>query len=268
MASLVSNLRSVRSAPAPVRWARGFALPFRAVALLWRNRSLWSWAAAPALIGILLFFGVAATAIAYADDLLALWWSAPAAEGLWTGFLLLVWTVLYVLLIVVGVAGAYLTALLLGGVVASPFNDALSIRAEAILAGDAPSPDEVAMWTGFARSIISTAAVTGVYIAFAVPVLALNLVPGIGPPVATALHAGLAAFFLAVEYADVALARYGLPWREKLALLNANRTMAAGFGLSTSLLLWIPGLNLVVMPIAVVGGTALGLALYDPDERR
>ncbi|PEN13141.1 hypothetical protein CRI94_10870 [Longibacter salinarum] len=264
MSSLVSDLRNARSGTVLVQWMRGLSLPFRSVALLWRHRSLWNWAAAPAIIGILLFTGVAVAAVAYSDDLLALWWTQPTSEGLWGGILLLGWIILYVILMLLGVAGAYLTALLLGGIVASPFNDALSIRAEDILTGDSPSPDEVSMWTGLGRSLVSTTAVTVVYVLCAVPVLALNIIPWIGPPVAAVLHAGLAAFFLGLEYADVALARYGLRWKEKLDLLNRHRPLALGFGLSTSLLFWIPLLNLVVMPVAVVGGTALGLALHEP----
>jgi CysZ protein len=263
MHTLLSDLRAARSAPVIVQWGRGMALPFRAVALLWRNRSLWPWAAAPAMIGLLLFAGVATGAVAYADDLLALWWAQPSGEGIGPGLLRLVWTVLYVVLLVVGVASAYLTALLLGGIIASPFNDALSVRVEALLDGEAPPEDDAGMWAAMGRSVVSTAGVTATYVTVAVPVLALNLIPAIGPPVATVLHAGVAAFFLAVEYADVAFARYGLPWRDKLRVLNAHRGLAAGFGLSTSLLMWIPGLNLIVMPIAVVGGTALGRALAE-----
>lgn len=266
MHDLVDDLRKARGTAAVRRWFRGFALPFRALALLRRHRSLWPWAAAPALIGLLLFAGVAGVALAYADEVLRWWWTPPEAQGLGTSLLVLVWGVLYVVLLVLGLAGAYLSALIFGGVVASPFNDALSIRVEAILAGN-DRPKEASLLVGLGRSLLSTAAVTGVYLLLAVPVLLLNLVPAVGPPVATVLHAGLAAYFLAIEYADVALARYGLPWREKLALIRRHRALASGFGLSISLLFWIPFLNLLVMPIAVTAGTALGLAVHDGKRR-
>jgi len=267
METLVADLQQIRSASAVRQWLSGVALPFRAVALLRRHRSLWPWAAAPALLGGLLFLGVATGALAYADDLLALWWAPPAAETVGTTLLYAVWALLYALLLVAGLVGAYLTALLLGGIIASPVNDALSIRTEQVLVRDGHRPEEVPLWTGMLRSIVSTAAITGLYLACAVPILLLNLVPGVGPPLATVLHAGLASFFLAAEYADTAFARFGLSWRQKLSLLRQHRELAAGFGLSTSLLLWIPGLNLLVMPIAVIGGTALGLALYGVNER-
>jgi CysZ protein len=262
MHSIVTDLRDVRGSSAVRQWTHGLALPFRAVAFLRRHRSLWPWVAAPALIGILLFGGVVAGAVLYADDLLALWWTQPTGDGLWTAVLSAAWSVLYAVLLILGVASAYLVALLLGGVIASPFNDALSARAEHILTGDADTPEAVETWTGIGRSILSTLIVTCAYVVCAVPVLALNLLPGLGPLLATVLNTGLAAAFLSLEYADVAFARYGLTWREKLRLLRTHRSLAFGFGLSTSALLWIPGLNLVVMPIAVTGGTALALALH------
>ena len=266
MHSIVTDLRDVRGLSAIRQWMRGLALPFRAVAFLARHRSLWPWVAAPALIGVLLFAGVVTGAVLYADDLLALWWSQPAGDGVWALVLNLIWSVLYAVLLILGVASAYLVALLLGGVVASPFNDALSVRAEHILTGGADTPDEVETWTGVGRSILSTLIVTGAYVLCAVPVLTLNLLPGIGPLLATVLNTGLAAIFLSLEYADVAFARYGLTWREKLRLLRTHRSLAFGFGLSTSALLWIPGLNLVVMPVAVTGGTALALALHGDES--
>jgi CysZ protein len=59
------------------------------------------------------------------------------------------------------------------------------------------------------------------------------------------------------------LARHGYPLREKLQLLRLHAPLTMGFGLSISLLLWIPGLNVLCVPIAVVGGTVLALALSD-----
>lgn len=266
MHSTVTDLRDARESSAVRQWMQGLALPFRAVAFLRHHRSLWPWVAAPAFIGILLFGGVVTGAVLYADDLLALWWTQPGSDEFWPLVLNLVWSLLYAILLILGVASAYLVALLLGGVIASPFNDALSVRAEHILIGDTDAPEEAETWTGIGRSVLSTLIVTIAYLACAIPVLALNLLPGIGPLLATVINTGLAAAFLSLEYADVAFARYGLTWREKIRLLRTHRSLAFGFGLSTSALLWIPGLNLVVMPVAVTGGTALGLALHEDGE--
>ena len=267
MHSIVADLRDVRGSSAIRQWMQGLALPFRAVAFLRQHRSLWPWVAAPAFIGILLFGGVVTGAVLYADDLLALWWAQPAGEGLWIGILQFVWSLIYAILLIFGVASAYLVALLLGGIIASPFNDALSVRAEHILTGDTDPPEEAETWTGIGRSVLSTLIVTVAYLACAIPVLALNLIPGVGPLLATVINTLLAAAFLSLEYADVAFARYGLTWRDKIRLLRTHRSLGLGFGLSTSALLWIPGLNLVVMPVAVTGGTALGLALHGDGER-
>jgi CysZ protein len=75
------------------------------------------------------------------------------------------------------------------------------------------------------------------------------------------LGAGVGAFFLTLEFTDLTLARHGYRLRQRLQLLRHHPGLTAGFGLGTSLLLWIPVVNVLCVPIAVVGGTALALSL-------
>lgn len=261
MHALVERLREARHRSRFIAFARALALPLHAARLLAGHRTLWPLVAIPALINLALFVVAAGLIIAHADAAVALLWPPPADGGVWAELLLGLWYVLYVAALIFGLMAAYVVTLLVSGIVASPFNDALSARVERLLTGRAaPSPGG-SLLRETVQSVVSTTTIVLLYAALMGPVLLLNLVPGAGSLAATVLGTGLGAFFLALEFTDVALARRGYPLRLKLRLLRAHPALTLGFGLSTSLLLWIPFLNVLCVPIAVVGGTALALAL-------
>lgn len=261
MHALVERLRPTPHRPRLVAFARALALPFRAAAFLAARRTLWLLAAVPALINVILFVIAAVLVLTYADTVVALLWAQPPNGGAGADMLVVLRYLLYAAVVVFGLTAAYVVTLLLSGIVASPFNDALSVRVERLLL-DRHTPSPEGSFVGEAvRSVFSTAAVTLLYAILMGPVLLLNLLPGVGSLAAVVLGAGLSAFFLALEFTDITLARRRYTLREKVHLLRTHPGLATGFGLSTSLLLWIPLLNALCVPIAVVGGTALALAL-------
>ncbi len=261
MHALVERLRSVHGRSRLVAFARALALPFRAARFLTGQRALWPFVVVPALINAALFVVAVGLVVAYADAAVALLWTPPDAGGVWTGLLRGFWYVLYAVALIFGFMAAYVVTLLVSSVVASPFNDALSARVERLLTGrDAPSSGGTVLGEAV-QSVVSTAAIALLYLVLMGPVLLLHLVPGVGSLAATVLGTGLGAFFLALEFTDITLSRRRYALREKVRLLRAHPALTAGFGLSTAFLLWIPLLNVLCIPIAVVGGTALALAL-------
>ena len=58
-----------------------------------------------------------------------------------------------------------------------------------------------------------------------------------------------------IQYVDVAANRHGLGFRDVLALLRANPGTTAGLGAGLFVLLFVPLLNLFLVPAAVVAGT-------------
>jgi CysZ protein len=62
---------------------------------------------------------------------------------------------------------------------------------------------------------------------------------------------------LALEYADYPLGNRGLNLRAQRRLLRRRWPLALGFGGMTLLFTLIPGLNLLVMPAAVIGATLM-----------
>lgn len=268
MHPLVSTLRQAKRGAMPRALFRGLSLPIRSARFLITHRRLWSQAIVPVLIHGALLVGAVVLVFTYAD-LVATWlWAPPVADSLWAGALLALWYGLYAVLIVAGLIAGYAATLLISGVVASPFNDALSERAERLLrSGDAPLPEDArSFWREALYSLRTTLFILLLYLALMAPVVLLNLLPGLGSVAATVLGTGVGAFFLTLEFTDITLARHGYRFRQKLRLLRAHPGLTAGFGLGTSLLLWIPVLNVLSVPIAVVGGTALALALLADDD--
>lgn len=243
----------------PGGFFQAFLLPLRAVAFILRRRALWPYVAVPALINGVLFVLGAALVFAFADDLLAaLGWARPAAEGALGLLLAVLWAGALVLLVGVGLAATYVLVLLLGSVVASPFNDALSEQVELALTGGLVRPAG-GFWQEAWRSLRSSVLVLLFYAACMIPVLLLGAVPVAGGVVAAAAGALVSAFFLTLEYTDAVLVRRGFTLGARLRLLRRVPARTFGFGLGTALLLWVPLLNFFCIPVAVVAGTALGL---------
>jgi CysZ protein len=69
----------------------------------------------------------------------------------------------------------------------------------------------------------------------------------------------LTVFFLALDAASYALDRRGLGFREKLVWARRNLAATAPFGLAAFLFCAVPVVNLVALPVLVIGGTLLVL---------
>jgi len=69
------------------------------------------------------------------------------------------------------------------------------------------------------------------------------------------------ALFACAEYLDPPLARRGGSFAEVRQVLARRTGIALGFGLSITVLLWVPLLNLFLVPLAVVAGTLLHRSL-------
>ncbi len=263
MHPLVTSIRRARSGSRLVAFLRALALPVYAIGLLRHHRVLWPLVIVPAAINVALFAGGAVLVVAYAGSAADLLWAQPAGAGVLSSGLVVLWYLMYVVLLIVGLVAVYTATLLVGGIVASPFNDLLGERVERILMSEPASGAGRPFWRDALASIRSSVIVVLLYALLMGPVLLLHVVPIIGSITATGLGVAIGAFFLALEYADAVLARYGYALRERIRLLRRHWPLAIGFGLSTSLLLWIPLLNVLCIPIAVVGGTVLALALVD-----
>lgn len=262
--AMVADLRDLQDAPFFTRLFGGVSLPFRAAKFLLTRLELWKFVAIPALINTALFIGVLYLLLPRVGTF-AEW--LPTAMSLEFGTSWFGVAIRWILTVVLGVLSfiaAYVFVLLFGGIAASPFNDLLSERTESLLLGldEPPHRDEFVVW-GILRGIGTSIFMLLCYLFFMVWILLLNLIPVVGSILASIFATGLSALFLALEYCDAPIDRRGGGLRQKFEAIEAHRTLSIGFGLGAGMLLWIPFLNFLTMPIAVSGGTALGVVLSD-----
>jgi len=265
---LIEPLRSLGEGPMWSRLLHGFWLPFRAIKFLYDRRTLWPLMIIPALINIGMFGGILYLLWTNIGMIIELIWLEPVVDAWYDWLLKIAWYGLVGLVAVLSVGAAYAFVLLASGIVASPFNDRLSERVETIMLDrdEPPVRDDSMLW-GIVRTIASSIFIFGSYCVVMIPILLLYFVPPIGQIAATVLGAGVNALFLTVEFTDAPLDRRGRGLRQKFELIEGNRDIAIGFGLGCSILFWFPLFNLLILPYAVVGGTALGIAMHDWDRR-
>lgn len=260
--NLLARYEKLADAGRRRRLLRGLMLPLRAMKFLITHPPLWGWALLPAVVNIVLFVVVAAALLLNAGTLLEWVWAQPSLEVWYDWLLRGIWYLVFVILLIGSVVVSYYLVLLLGGTVASPFNDKLSVETERQLTdavGDAGAGESLPV--GVARSAAVSLARLALYLGGLAVVLPLHFLPGIGSALYAALAAGWSALFLAIEYTDDTFDRRGLGFADKLGTIRDNLDLAMGFGAGTSFLILIPVINLVTMPAAVVAGTILGLSV-------
>jgi CysZ protein len=161
------------------------------------------------------------------------------------------------------VAGlALLISFLVANVLASPFLDVLASRVELIETGvveeDAPT-GLIGTGADVLRSLREELRRALFFLAVVVSLALLGFViPGAhlvtGPAIV-----GFAIFFLPLDYASYTLDRRRFSFRQKRTWLMANKPVVVGFGCAAFMICWVPGLNLLAIPLLVAGGTLLAI---------
>lgn len=249
------------------RFLGGLRLPFMSAKFLMRHRELWTTVIWPVIINFGLVLGALYFIVPWGISVYADVWSQPAGQGIAQWLLSVVWHLGWAVSAVISAIVSYITAVLVGGVVASPFNDVISDKTERVLLGEHyQEPEEGSLVAGTVYSIGSSAAMVTLYGAAMIPLLFLNLIPGIGSVAYTVLASVVGGFFLALEYSDTLMARKMIPFRKKVSMVWRERTFAVGFGVGTSFTLAIPLINFLCIPLAVIGGTAVGVGVTEWDR--
>ena len=233
-----------------VEAATGFLTFFRALRFLAKHRRLWPFAVGPTAVNILLVVGLFAAVFWFVPG-----WAAGWVEEGWLS-ILLVGLAVTVAVFVAAVVSFFLFVAV-GNVVAAPFNDFLSEKAEAIaVGGKFDEPFSVPQFvTDVVRSVLEALKLLLVKVVVLLPLLFLNLIPFVGAvPFILAMM-----YFAALDYMDLPMERKRYRLWEKRRVMRASRAKCLGFGAAAYLSLLIPFLGLFMLPVGVVGGTLLFL---------
>ena len=241
----------------------GLRVIFCALQFLRKEKRLWSLAWIPALINLVVFGLLPTVFVPGGDGMLREHWPQPAAASLVDSVLVFAWWVARILIGILVIVLSYLSAIVLGGLVSIPFFDQLSLRAEGLLYGT-KAAEQSWMATAFStlRSLVSVLSAALLYFGAMSPVLLVSWLPGVGV-LTLPVTAGISGLFLAYQNCDTVFERRDVPVRRRFSLIWENRSVCVGFGIGANLLLWLPIVNLVTLPVVVLGGTCLAISILE-----
>jgi CysZ protein len=217
----------------------------------------WWWGYLLAPLAILLTFFVGAALVSWTSVgwlMGAIWTPGPESSWWMSG----AWVTLGVIvrLVLVGLVG--LVLYFLAGLVATPFNDRLSDKVERMMLGQYEEPFSWRVLMGdLANSLAHSSLSLALWFTVMVCAFFLNLLPIVGSVLSLFVGTVATAVFMGRESLDGCMSRRRMSYGHKYRLILSQFPLVFGFGLVGSVLLWIPFLNFVMLPIAVVGGTLL-----------
>lgn len=148
-------------------------------------------------------------------------------------------------------------------IIAAPFCGLLAERLEAELT-DKTLPD-----TGIFGIVKDLPRIMGrewrklaYYLPRALLLLLLSFVPGFGQLLAPVLWFLFSAWMLAIQYCDYPFDNHKVSFTDMRRALRQHKIANLQFGALVSLFTLIPFLNLVILPVAVCGATAMWVARY------
>jgi CysZ protein len=179
-------------------------------------------------------------------------WQRPDSALLAALWLAASWTVRVLLVLAIATVD-FVAVVACSAIVAAPFNDALSERAESERRGhplDQPF-SMTRMLRLVAAAVRDQLVLLAIYLLGFMLLLLLHLIPLIGSLLASALTFLWSAWFLALEFCEPPLTRAGLDWRGRWRALRQRTRTAIGFGIGAWVLMLVP----LTMPFLVVSGT-------------
>jgi CysZ protein len=222
------------------RFLQGINFFFSGLGMLARYPSLFGLALIPIALTVIVLLGLALGAAWLLGQ--GLQESAMvAADGR-----LLLQAIAFLLVLFV----AYLIYLPLTRIFLAPFSEKLSHKTSQLSGMTSLTEREL----GFFTSIWEGVKLVVVQIVIVVLVLLLTLVL---PPVGVPLGIFITICFCGVDFLDVPLSLRGMSLRQKVDLLWRSRALVLGFAVAGYVLLHVPLLNLLALPVGVIGATRL-----------
>ena len=236
------------------RFVSGFRTPFASFGFVARNPGLLRYIIIPFLINLLVFSLVVWLGL----DFFATTVTERLPQGdawYWVTLYYFLWVLAFAFTAVV----VFFTFTVVGNIIASPFNDLLSERTEELLTNTIN--DEPFALSTFSRdaltAILQECKKMVVFVLLMLAVLLFNLVPGIGNAIYAVLATLVTLYFLSIEYLSFVMGRKRLGFKEQRRFISGRWRLMGGFSCGVLLMLAIPLLQLLCIPMAVIGATRI-----------
>jgi len=143
---------------------------------------------------------------------------------------------------------------------AAPFNGLLSEKMEAILRGQAAPEGEM---FDIVKDIPRTLSREWQKLSYYVPrAIGFFILLWVLPIFGQILWFLFIAWMMAIQYKDYPFDNHKIPFSEMKIILKDNKSMSYSFGITVAVFSMIPIVNLIVMPVAICGATALWVDYY------
>jgi CysZ protein len=257
MKQVVSALQPVAS------FGRGFAYVFRAPRFLLKHPALLRFVAIPFAINLVIF----SMAVYFGIDLFTHLLEQYLPQGdAW--YLAVLYYLAWVVAGLLSTVAVFFGFTVIGNILASPFNELLSERIEALVRGTGEAaPFSL---TGFVadsgRAMLIELKKQLFFIVGMILLLLMNLLPWFGPLAYAVLAPLFTLFFLVIEYLSFVLMRKQVGFDQQRSYVFGRPLLMAGFGCAVFCLLAIPLLQFFCIPLAVSGATLLWCDFPHPEK--
>lgn len=151
----------------------------------------------------------------------------------------------------------------IANIIAAPFNGLLAEQVEMHLTGiPAPDTSVLRLMADVPRILKRELQKLFSYIIWVIPILLTYFIPVVGQFITPVVWFIFTAWMINIQYADYAFDNNRIPFSQMKSLLKQHKFDNTIFGALVSLFTMIPILNLIIMPIAVCGSTAMWVDRY------
>ncbi len=237
-------------------FAKGFFAPFWGLGYMLRHPGTLKFALPPVPIVLGLMIVMVMMVFDHSGSVMAWMWDAPAGDAWYVTYLLVpLWHFLkFVLMLVLFVLGSVLITLL-SLPLAGPFMEMLSEKVEAIETGfEAPFKLSLAM-RNMVISLMHVLLFASMGLTVTLTGFAMGFIPILGQVAALTVSFTAVPMMLAFTPMDYPMTLRLWPFADKMRFVWRNKALFYGFALATYLFLYIPILNLILLPACVVAAT-------------
>ena len=241
---------------------RGFRAPLASIGYMLKHPGTLKFVIPPviivgALLSVLLYFG-----LGHSSEVLGVMWEQPSGDKWYITWILgPLWYLVWFLTMLILAAAAFALSILLSIPLAGPFMEMLSEKVEFIETGfEAPFSLKV-MLSNTLMSLSHALLLAIIAVVLGAISLSLSFIPILGQVLAIAFGVTVMPMLIGFNPFDYPMTIRLWPLGDKVSFIRSNLRLTYGFSLSTYIMMYIPFLNLLLLPACVVAATRLIIGL-------